>query len=87
MDYRGTSVAGVWVGVIALSALFLYFEFIAEVILALVIAAMILTVYIVGLKPEGAEDMEKIVTQLETMNNRLSTLEGNVENINKLLEE
>lgn len=87
MDYRGTSVAGIWAGVIALSALFLYFEFIADVILALVMAAIILTVYIVRLKPEGAEEMEKIARQLETMSNRLSTLEGNVENINKLLEE
>ena len=43
--------------------------------------------YIVRLKPEGAEKMEKIAGQLETMSNRLSTLESNVENINKLLEE
>jgi hypothetical protein len=87
MDYRGASVAGIWVGVTALSALFLYFEFIADVILALVIAAIILTVYIVRLRPEGAVEMEKIVSQLETMSNRLSTLEGNVENISRLLEE
>jgi hypothetical protein len=58
--------------VIALSALFLYFKFIADVILALVIAAIILTVYVVRLKPEGAEEMEKILGQLETMRSRLS---------------
>ena len=57
---------------IALSALFLYFKFIADVILALVIAAIILTVYVVRLKPEGAEEMEKILGQLETMRSRLS---------------
>jgi len=87
MDYRGLSVIGVWSGAIALSALFLFFNFTTDVIMALVIAAIVLTVYVVRLKPEASVEMGKIVGQLEALNGRLSALEGKVDEINKLLEE
>lgn len=87
MDYRGLSVIGVWSGAIALSALFLFFNFTTDVIMALVIAAIVLTVYVVRLKPEASVEMGKIMGQLEALNGRLSALEGKVDEINKLLEE
>jgi membrane protein implicated in regulation of membrane protease activity len=87
MDYRGLSVIGVWFGAIALSALFLNFNFTTDVIMALVIAAIVLTVYVVRLKPEGSVEMEKIMGQLEALNGRLSALEKTVDEVNKLLEE
>ena len=87
MDYRGLSVIGVWSGAIALSALFLFFNFTTDVIMALVIAAIVLTVYVVRLKPEVSLEIGKIVGQLEALNGRLSALEGKVDEINKLLEE
>jgi hypothetical protein len=87
MDYRGLSVIGVWFGAIALSGLFLYFNFTTDVIMALVIAAIVLTLYVVRLKPEASEEVGKIVGQLEALNGRLSALEGKVDEINKLLEE
>jgi hypothetical protein len=87
MDYRGLSIIGVWFGAIALSGLFLYFNFTTDVIMALVIAAIVLTLYVVRLKPEASEEVGKIVGQLEALNGRLSALEGKVDEINKLLEE
>ena len=89
MDYRGLSVIGVWGGTISLSALFLYFDFTADFILAMVVFALILTVYIVRLKPGGDidEEITKITTSLEDLGNRLSSIEKNVNEINKLLED
>jgi len=47
VEYRGQAIIGVWFGVVALSALFLYFDFVAEVILALVFGGILMTVYII----------------------------------------
>ena len=87
MDYRGLSVIGVWVSTLGISALFLMFDFTTDFIMALVLAAILLTVYIVRLKPGGAEEIEKFVDQLGTLSGRLSAVEGKVDEINKLLEE
>jgi hypothetical protein len=87
MDYRGLSVIGVWVGTLGISALFLMFDFTTDFIMALVLAAILLTVYLVRLKPGGAEEIEKFADQLEALSGRLSAVEGKVDEINKLLEE
>ncbi len=49
MDYRGLSVIGVWAGTVSMSALFLNFRFTTDFIMALVLFAIVLTVYIVRL--------------------------------------
>jgi len=87
MDYRGLSVIGVWVSTLGISALFLMFDFTTDFIMALVLAAILLTVYIVRLKPGGAEEIEKFANQLGRLSGRLSAVEGKVDEINKLLEE
>lgn len=87
MDYRGLSVIGVWVSTLGISALFLMFDFTTDFIMALVLAAILLTVYLVRLEPGGAEEIEKFANQLGTLSGRLSAVEGKVDEINKLLEE
>jgi len=87
MDYRGLSVIGVWVSTLGISALFLMFDFTTDFIMALVLVAILLTVYIVRLKPGGAEEIEKFTNQLGTLSGRLSAVEVKVDEINKLLEE
>ena len=87
MDYRGVSVIGIWVGTLGISALFLQFDFTTDFIMALVLAAIVLTVYIVRLKPGGTHEIEKFADQMEALSGRLSAIEGKVDEINKLLEE
>jgi hypothetical protein len=89
MDYRGLSVIGVWVGAIGLSAVFLLFDFTTDFIMAMIVASLVLTVYIVRLKPGGSisDEMTKITASLEDLGNRLASLEKNVNEINKLLED
>ena len=89
MDYRGLSVIGVWVGAIGLSAVFLLFDFTTDFIMAMIVASLVLTVYIVQLKPGGSisDEMTKITVSLEDLGNRLASLEKNVNEINKLLED
>jgi hypothetical protein len=87
MDYRGLSVIGLWVGTFSISALFLRFDFHANFIMILIFTAIALTVYIVRLDSGATDEFEKFADQLDALSGRLSAIEGNVEEINKLLEE
>ena len=89
MDYRGLSVIGVWAGAIGVSAMFLLFDFTTDFIMAMILAAVVLTVYIVRLKPGGeiSDEVDRIVQALSELKERMAMLEKNVEEINKLLED
>ena len=87
MDYRGLSVIGVWAGTVSISALFLNFRFTTDFIMAMVIFAIVLTVYIVRLKPAVSDEMGKLASQLETISGRLLVVEGKMDEMNKLMEE
>ena len=87
MDYRGLSVIGVWVGTLSTAAMFFMNDFHVDFVMILVFAAIVLTMYIVRLKPGGTDEIEKFVDELEALSGRLSAFEGNVNEIKKLLEE
>jgi len=87
LDYRGSSIIGIWVGALGIAALFLLFDFRVDFIMAMVFAAIILTVYIVRLKPGTTDEIEVFAEQLEALSGRLSAVEGKLDEINKLLEE
>jgi len=89
MDYRGLSVIGVWLGTIGLSASFLFFDFTTEFVMAMIMISLVLTVYIVRLKPGGSidEEIRKLIDGVEDLGARLTLLEKNVNEINKLLED
>jgi len=89
MDYRGLSVIGVWAGAIGVSTMFLFFNFTTDFIMAMIVTAVVLTVYIVRLKQGGeiSDEVDKIVQALSELKERIALLEKNVEEINKLLED
>jgi len=87
MDYRGLSVIGVWVGTLTTAAMFLMNDFQVDFVMVLVFAAIVLTVYIVRLKPGVNDEIEMFADKLEALSGRLSAIEGKVDEINKLLEE
>lgn len=53
MDYKGTAISSVWAGTVALSALFLYFDSVAEIVLLFWFAAIGLTIWLAQI---GSED-------------------------------
>ena len=83
MDYRGTAVVGVWIGTAAIIGILNYTQYLAGASLWLVFAAFVLTGYIVKLPQPGEADIRKI----DDLDKRMSTIEKNVEDIKKLLEE
>ena len=87
MDYRGLSVIGVWVGTLSTAAMFFMNDFHVDFVMVLVFAAIVLTVYIVRLKPGVNDAIEMFADKLEALSGRLSAIEGKVDEINKLLEE
>lgn len=86
MDYRGTAIAGIWIGsaiiIIALS----YFGEYAGFAIPLIILAFILTASLMRQDP-GGEMGAEMKTKMENMGESLSALERKVDEINKLLEE
>lgn len=52
MDFRGQAIFSVWAGTVALSALFLHYEVIGEVIMLLWLTVIGLTVWLAKLNPE-----------------------------------
>jgi membrane-associated phospholipid phosphatase len=89
MDYRGLSVIGVWIGAVGISTVFLNYHFTTDFVMAMIVFAIILTVYIVRLKPGGeiSVEVDKVVQGLAELRDRLSALEKSVDRINKMLED
>ena len=86
MDYRGTAILGVWLGMAGIIGIFNYTEYLAGASLWLVFAALMMTAHIVKQRPEG-ESIDKLSEDLTDFTTRLSSLEENVDQIKRLLEE
>lgn len=87
MDYRGTAILGVWVGMAGIIGIFTYSNHIlAGASLWLIFAALMMTAHILRQSPEG-ESIDKLSEDLTGFTTRLSSLEENVDRINRLLEE
>jgi len=86
MDYRGTAILGVWLGMAGIIGIFTYSDYLAGVSLWLVFAALMMTAHILRQSPEG-ESIEKLSEDLTDFTKRLSSLEESVDRINRLLEE
>ena len=89
MDYRGLSVIGVWIGAVGISTVFLNYNFTTDFVMAMIVFAILLTVYIVRLKSGGeiSVEVDKVVQGLAELRDRLSALEKSVDKINKMLED
>jgi len=86
MDYRGTAIVGVWLGMAGIIGIFNYTEYLAGASLWLVFAALMMTAHIVKQRPEG-ESIDKLSEDLTDFTKRLSSIEESVDRINRLLEE
>jgi len=86
MDFRGTAIAGIWIGSAIIIGILSYFGEYAGFSIILIILALVLTVKIVKQDP-GGEMGAEMKTKMENVVERLSALERKVDEINKLLEE
>ena len=86
MDYRGTAIAGVWIGSAIIIGVLSYFGEYAGFSIPLIILAFILTGAIMRQDP-GGEMGAEMKTKMENVGERLSALETKVDEINRLLEE
>ena len=78
MDFRGQAIFSVWVGTVALSALFLYYEVIGEVIMLLWVAVIGLTVWLAQLKPETG-----LTVEVRELRSKLNSFENKLDEHNK----
>jgi hypothetical protein len=86
MDFRGTAIAGIWIGSAIIIGILSYFGEYAGFSIILIILALVLTVKIVKQDP-GGEMGAEMKTKMENVVERLSALETKVDEINRLLEE
>ncbi|MFH1448610.1 MAG: hypothetical protein ABIG39_07145 [Candidatus Micrarchaeota archaeon] len=86
MDYRGTAIVGVWIGIAAIIGIFNYTEYLAGASLWLVFAAFMLTAHIIRQSP-GGEAGENRNQEISDLDKRLLTIEKSVDEIKRLLEE
>ena len=87
MDYRGTAIVGVWLGMAGIIGIFTYSDhMLAGASLWLIFGAFMMTAHILRQNPEG-ESIDKLSEDLTDFTKRLSSLEENVDRINRLLEE
>ena len=87
MDYRGTAIIGVWIGMAGIIGIFTYSNHIlAGASLWLIFAALMMTAHILRQSPEG-ESIDKLSEDMTDFTKRLSSLEENVGQIKRLLEE
>ena len=86
MDYRGTAIVGVWLGMAGIIGIFNYTEYLAGASLWLVFAALMMTAHIVKQRPEG-ESIDKLSEDLTGFTKRLSSIEESIDRINRLLDE
>ena len=86
MDYRGTAILGVWLGMAGIIGIFNYTEYLAGASLWLVFAALMMTAHILKQRPEG-ESIDKLSEDLTGFTKRLSSIEESIDRINRLLDE
>jgi hypothetical protein len=86
MDYRGTAIVGVWIGIAGIIGIFNYTGYLAGASLWLVFAAYVLTAYIIKQSP-GGEAGENTSKDIDDLDRRLSIIEKSVDEIKRLLEE
>jgi len=87
MDYRGVAITGVWIGMALIIGVFSFTDSVfADTSLILIFAAFMLTAHIIRQKPEG-DSMEKIAQETLDFKERLSTVEIDIADIKRLLEE
>jgi hypothetical protein len=86
MDYRGTAIVGVWFGIAVIIGIFNYTEYLAGASLWLVFIAFVLTGYIIKQSPDGETNVSTS-QEISDLDRRLSTIEKNVDEIKRLLEE
>ena len=87
MDYRGTAIVGVWIGMAGIIGIFTYSDHIlAGASLWLIFAALMMTAHILRQSPEG-ESIDKLSEGLTDFTKRLSSLEESIDRINRLLDE
>jgi len=86
MDFRGTAIAGVWIGSAIIIGVLSYFGEYAGFSIPLIGLALVLTGSIMRQDPGGVMGAE-MKAKMENVGERLSALERKVDEINKLLEE
>ena len=86
MEFRGTAIAGVWIGTAGIIAALNYFGSYADASIPVVIVAFILTINIMRADPLG-QTGEEMRTNLANMSERVQALERKVDDIVRLLEE
>lgn len=86
MGFRGTAIAGIWIGTAGIIASLNYFGTLADASIPIVIVAFILTNVIVRQNPSEALE-EGLKKDLTDVADRVSDLEGKVDKIVRLLEE
>ena len=87
MDYRGTAIVGVWLGMAGIIGIFTYTDHIlAGASLWLIFVAFMLTAHIIRQSPEG-ESIDKLSEDQTEFTKRLSSQEESVDRINRQLEE
>jgi hypothetical protein len=86
MDFRGTAIAGVWIGTAGIVAALNYFGGYAEASIPVIIVAFILTINIMRQSP-GGQMKEEMKTNRASGGERGPALERKVDEIVRLLEE
>ncbi len=86
MDFRGTAIAGIWIGSGIIISILSYFGDYAGFSIILIILAIVLTGSIMKQDP-GGEIGAEMRTKMEDVGERLSALERKVDEISRLLEE
>lgn len=85
MDFRGTAIAGVWIGSAIIIGVLSFGEF-AGASIPLIIVAFVLTAHITRQDP-GGELGAEMKTKMENVGERVSALERKVDDIVRILEE
>ncbi len=86
MEFRGTAIAGVWIGSAGIIAALNYFGGYADFSIPVVIVAFILSINIMSQDPLG-QTGEEMRTNMANMTERVLALERKVDDIVRLLEE
>ena len=86
MDFRGTAIAGIWIGSALIVGAFNYFGTFAEASIPMIIVAFILTINVMRQDP-GSPVEHEMRSSMDDMVKRVLDLERKVDDIKRLLDE
>jgi len=90
LDFRGQAIIWTWIGTVAITLIFLYYQMIASVVIIFPVGAFAITVWLANKTPFSVvqkNDLILILNEISSLDTTVQDLKNKVDEVKRLIEE